>query len=288
MSRFRNLFDPASPVILDAGWATELQKRGLALGESPDAWNLARPEDVEAVARSFVEAGAQAILTNTFQGSPFALARVGLAGEARRINEQGARISRRATGGTSVRVLGSIGPTGRRGDLAAEAFALQADALAAGGVDALVLETFGDLAEARTALSAARATGLPVAASFYFDESSGEPKTADGSSPEAVAQAMADSGADAVGANCGAGVAGFSGICRRLASACDLPIWIKPNAGLPTIVDGKAVYETTADAFAAALPELVAAGAAFVGGCCGTSPEFIRALRIAARRRGPR
>ncbi|WP_165249995.1 homocysteine S-methyltransferase family protein [Paludisphaera soli] len=279
MNRFRTLFEAETPIILDGGWATELQKRGLALGESPDAWNLSRPDDVLAVARSYIEAGARAILTNTFQASPTALARLGLSAEARRINREGARLSRLAAEGTSVRVLGSIGPSGARGDGAAAAFALQSEALAEGGADALVLETFLGIEEARLAVNTARTVGLPVVASFFFNTSTGDPTTPDGSRPEEVARAMADAGADAVGANCGAGIAEFIALARRLHAACDLPVWIKPNAGHPAVEDGRAVYAMSPEAFAAHLGPLVEAGATFVGGCCGTTPEFIKALR---------
>lgn len=269
---------PRVPSILDGGWATELQRRGLAFGESADAWNLTRPGDVLAVARSYVEAGAEIILTNTFQATPASLARFGMAGEARRISREGARLSREAaTGG--VKVFGSIGPAGvgrERDD-----YVLQAQALADGGVDGIVLETFCHLGEARLAARAARDAGLPVIASFYFDTSKGEPTAPDGSSPEDVARAMAEVGVDAIGANCGAGPSEFVAICRRLHAVDGRGVWIKPNAGLPTIVDGRAAYAATPSDFAAHLPALVEAGAAFVGGCCGTTPEFIRALRRA-------
>lgn len=287
MSRLRDL-RPTS--ILDGGWATELQRRGLAFGESADAWNLSRPDDVLAVARSYVEAGAEIILTNTFQANPIALARLGLADQSRRMNQEGAKLSREAAA-RRAKVFGSIGPAGLGRELdsgspdaarrASDAYALQAEALADGGVEAIVLETCCHVGEARLAARAARAAGLPVVASFYFDTSKGEPRTPDGSSPEDVARAMAEEGVHALGANCGAGPAEFVAICRRLHAADGRGVWIKPNAGLPTIVDGRAVYSTTPDEFAAFLPALVEAGAAFVGGCCGTTPEFVRALRRA-------
>ncbi len=282
--------DARRVMILDGGWATELQRRGLAVGESADAWNLSRPDDVAAVARSYVEAGAEAILANTFQANPLSLARFGLADRARRINEEGAKLSRRAASRGTL-VYGSIGPTGLGRALDAgtaevarrvsDAFALQARALADGGVDGIVLETFGGVGEARLAVRAAIGTGLSVVASFYFDTSSGEPRTADGASPEDVARAMAEEGVATVGTNCGAGPAEFVAICRRLRAATGRGVWIKPNAGLPTFRAGRAVHPTAPEEFAAFLPALVEAGAAFVGGCCGATPEFVRALRRA-------
>jgi len=266
-----------APVILDGAWGTELQKRGLALGESADLWNLTRPGDVEAVARSYVEAGSRIILTNTFQANPAALERWGRTDDAAAINREGARISRRAVGSADVRVFGSIGPTfaPRR---AGAAFAIQARALAEGGVDALVLETFTVLDEARLALREASKTGLPVVVSFHFDADSGAPLLFSGEPPEEAARAMANEGAAAVGANCGSTLDEFDALCRRLKSATNLPVWLKPNAGIPTIQDGRLVYPASPEAFATRLADWVEAGASFIGGCCGTTPEFIRAL----------
>lgn len=278
-------------LILDGGWGTELQRRGLNFGESADAWNLTRPDDVLAVARGYREAGAGAILTNTFQANAIALARFGLADRARRINDLAARLSRQAAG-PGIPVFGSIGPTGLGSEIdsgdvgaarrASGAFADQMRGLIVGGIDRIVLETFGQVAEARLAVREGRRLGLFVVASFYFDVSSGEPRTADGSAPEIVARAMADEGADVLGANCGSGPAEFVEICRRLRAIDGRNVWIKPNAGLPRIEDGRAVYSMTPGEFAAILPALVKAGAGFVGGCCGTTPDFIRALKRVA------
>jgi 5-methyltetrahydrofolate--homocysteine methyltransferase len=282
MSRLQSLFPTGRVVIADGGWGAELLSRGLVLGESADLWNLTRPDVVEAVARSYVEAGADLILTNTFQANSIALGRFGKASEAVAVNRAGAAISRRAAlaADRTVRVVGSIGPTGV-GRQAADAFALQAETLAEGGVDALVFETFSDLEEARAAVAAARSTGLPIVVSFHFDDRSGEPLTLYGATPEEVARTIRDAGADAVGANCGAGPERFSDLCRRLKAASGLPVWIKPNAGLPTIELGRTSYPTGPEAFAALLPALVAAGADFVGGCCGAGPDHVRALAAA-------
>lgn len=277
MSRALSTTTERAPVILDGAWGTELQKRGLALGESADLWNLTRPDDVEAVARSYVESGSRIILTNTFQANPAALERWGRADDAAAINREGARISRRAVGSADIQVFGSIGPTAAP-KRAGAAFAIQAKALADGGVDALVLETFTVLDEARLALREASKTGLPVVASFHFDSHSGAPLLFSGETPEEAAQAMADDGAAAVGANCGSNLDEFAPLCRRLKSATNLPVWLKPNAGIPTIQNGRLAYPTSPDSFAARLADWTAAGASFIGGCCGTTPEFIQAL----------
>jgi methionine synthase I (cobalamin-dependent) len=283
MTPILSLFPPGL-VITDGAWGTEFQKRGMALGEPADGWNLTRPGDVLAVASAYVEAGSRVILTNTFRGNPVALAASGLADSAREINRKGAEISRKAAG-SSVSVFASAGPTGKvlaMGEIDANAvfaaFRLQAEALAEGGADAILFETFSDVEEARLAVRAARATGFPIVVSFAFGSGRNRDRTMMGATPEAAGKAMAEEGASAVGANCGAGPEAFPHLCRRLKEASGLPVWIKPNAGMPTLEGGRAVYAMGPADFAAHLPALAEAGASFIGGCCGTSPEFVRAL----------
>jgi 5-methyltetrahydrofolate--homocysteine methyltransferase len=275
-------------VIADGAWGTQFQKLGLPLGQSPDLWNLTRPEAVEEVARSYVEAGSRVILTNTFRGNAVALAGHLDAAEAFMLNRRGAELSRKAAG-ERARVFASMGPTGKvlaAGEIDAqavtEAFRVQAEALAAGGADALLFETFSDVEEARLAVRAAKPTGLPIVVSFAFDSGKNKDRTMMGVKPDVAARAMGDEGVDAVGANCGAGPEHFPSICRRLKEASGLPVWIKPNAGMPTIDAGQAVYTMNPDVFAGYLPALVEAGASFLGGCCGTSPAFVQALVRAA------
>jgi len=286
MSRLREWL-AGGPLITDGAWGTQLQERGLAPGAIPDTWNLTHPEHVEDVARAYAEAGSQVILTNTFRANAVAMKDLSET-DLDAINRAGVALSRRAAG--HALVFASIGPTGKilvsgeiSSDQASAAFAAQARSLAAAGADALLVETMSDIEEARLAVEAARLTGLPVIASFAFDSGKNKDRTMMGATPEAVAAAMAEAGADAVGANCGVGVELAVGICRRLRAACDLPIWIKPNAGLP-IIEGTAIhYGTSADFFASHYAALCEAGAAFLGGCCGSTPDFIRAL-VNARR----
>lgn len=280
----------SAPVVTDGAWGTQLQARGLPAGQCPDAWNLERPSEVEAVARAYVEAGSQIILTNTFRANRLALAGYGLAHRVREINRAGAEISRRAAGG-SARVFASMGPTGRMlmiGETTEEelqqVFAEQAQALAEGGADGIVVETMSDLAEAAIAVRAARATGLPVVASMVFDSGKNLDRTMMGVTPEQAAVGLREAGADVVGANCGQGVAGYVAVCRRLRAAAEVPVWIKANAGLPELVNGVPVYRMRPEEFAGYVPALVEAGASFIGGCCGTHPEFIRAIRRALGR----
>ena len=274
------------PVLTDGAWGTELQKRGLAIGDFPDAWNLTHPERVEQVARAYVEAGSRVILTNTFGANRVRLAETEFVGQVAEINRRGAEISKRAAS-QSAKVFASIGPSGKMlmaGEVTADelraAFEEQSHALAAGGADALVVETMADLEEATIAVAAARGTGLPVVACMVFDSGRDKDRTMMGITPEQAAKGLAAAGADVIGSNCGQGIAGFVGICRRLRAATDKPIWIKANAGLPELVDGRAVYRATPKSFASHVPALLAAGANFIGGCCGTSPEFIKALRL--------
>jgi methionine synthase I (cobalamin-dependent) len=161
------------------------------------------------------------------------------------------------------------------------AFREQAEALVEGGADALVLETMSDLVEARLAIAAAQETGLPVVASMVFDTGRNKDRTMTGLTPEQAAEALTAAGADVIGANCGSGIAGYVSICRRLRASTDRPIWIKANAGLPQLAEGRAVYTMTPAEFARHAPALVEAGAGFIGGCCGTGPEFIQAVRRA-------
>ena len=275
----------SGPVLTDGAWGTQLQARGLAVGEFPDQWNVDHPERVLEVAQAYVAAGSRVILSNTFGSNRIRLAAHGLESRAVELNRRGAAISKQAAGGVA-KVFASMGPTGLllvSGDVTPEqvlaAFTEQANALAEGGADGLVVETMAEIEEACLAVKAARLTGLPVVACMVFDSGKDKDRTMMGATPEAAAAALVEAGADVVGANCGQGIAGFIPICRRMHAVVKVPIWAKANAGLPEMVDGMASYRTSSDDFASQIPELVKAGASFVGGCCGTSPAFIAAVR---------
>jgi methionine synthase I (cobalamin-dependent) len=274
-----------APVILDGGWGTLLQTHGLTAGDCPDGWNVSHPDIVQSVASLYVEAGSALILTNTFRANRIALEQHGLEGKIQEINRAGVAVSR-AAAGERAKVFASIGPSGKMlmaGDVTeediAEVFREQAQLLAEAGADALVVETMSDITEATIALGAARSTGLPVIACMVFDSGKERDRTMMGSTPEQVAEELTKAGADVVGANCGVGIDSYVPVCARLKAATDRPIWIKPNAGLPEIVGGNAVYTTSPEEFAQHGPALRDSGASFIGGCCGTTPEFIRALR---------
>jgi methionine synthase I (cobalamin-dependent) len=269
-----------APVITDGAWGTQLQARGLAVGHCPDEWNLLHPGKVEEVARAYVEAGSRIILTNTFGANRVRLAEFGLAGKVTEINRTGTQISKRAAGKTAL-VFASMGPSGKMlvaeevsTDELSTAYAEQAEALRDGGADGIVIETMAELEEAKLALAAAKRTGLPVVACMVFDTGG---RTMMGVTPEQAAAELTAAGADVIGANCGNGIAGYIPICRQLRGATQLPVWIKANAGLPEMVDGKITYRTSPAEFAGHVPALRQAGADFIGGCCGTTPAHLRA-----------
>jgi 5-methyltetrahydrofolate--homocysteine methyltransferase len=272
------------PMITDGAWGTQLQARGLSSGECPDAWNLTHPDIVEEVARAYVDAGSQIVLTNTFGANRFRLEGHAHSSRISEINRRGVELSRRAAQNRSL-VFASLGPSGKMlmmGDVTEEelrvAFEVQAQALAEAGADAIVVETMSDMAEAKLAIQAVQSTGLPVVACLVFDSGKDHDRTMMGTTPEQAARELTALGVDVVGANCGQGIEGYIAVCSRMHAATDRPIWIKANAGLPIVTHGVVSYPTSPDAFAAKVPDLIKAGASFIGGCCGTSPDFIRAI----------
>lgn len=261
-----------------------MDKLGCPPGSCQEEWNLTHPDLVGKVAESYVAAGARIILTNTFGANRFALARYDQAGRVKELNRAGAAISRQAAG-RAARVFGSMGPSGKivmmgeasEGELY-EAFREQAEALAEGGADGLAIESMTELAEALAAVKAAKTTGLPVVACMTFDSGKDRTSTMMGVAPVQAAKALADAGADMIGCNCGIGIEHYVKVAGLLRGATNKPIWVKANAGVPEIDGGQLVYRTAPGDFAAKAKELVKAGANVIGGCCGTTPDFIRAL----------
>jgi len=273
------------PVVTDGSWGTQLQNRGLKRGMCPDSWNLSHPELVEEVARQYVEAGSQIILTNTFGGSRLSLERYNLGDKAVEINTAGVEISKKAAGNRAC-VFASIGPTGKMlltkettEEEMQKAFEEQANAQARAGAEGIIIETMIDIIEATIAARAARRTGLPVIASMVFDSGVDKDTTLMGVTPEAAVDEFTKLGVDGIGANCGQGIEGYIPICRRMRAVTSMPIWIKPNAGLPEILDEETIFYTTAGEFVKFVPDLIAAGANFIGGCCGSDQSFVSAIR---------
>jgi 5-methyltetrahydrofolate--homocysteine methyltransferase len=276
-------------LLADGAMGTELQRAGLAPGEPGEGWNLERPDAIEAIHRAYLEAGSDAIITNTFGANPWVLARYDLADRLDEINRRAVAIARRAAGPGRF-VLGDIGPSGGflhpLGDLVAEdlqrAFERQAAALLAGGADGIIIETMSAIEEVVIGVRAARASGAAfVIASMAFDRlPNGAIRTMMGVAPEQAATAFAEAGADVVGANCGTKLAveDFARVAAGFRSAVTLPLMIQPNAGQPELVDGRAVYRLSPPDYAAAMRAVLAAGANIVGGCCGTTPAHIAAV----------
>ncbi len=285
-----NIRDYASAVrVSDGAWGTELQAQGLPAGAAPELWNVENPGAVRAVADGYVRSGSDVILTNTFGANRLILAAHGLADRAAELGRAGVQISRQAAG-EQAKVFASIGPSGKivmMGEIDesvfAAAFAEAARAAQDGGADAVLFESFAELAELTIALRAAReACELPLAASMTFSSGPDGSATMMGDTVDAFVRAAAECGAAAVGANCGVGPVNYVRVAGLLRQSTDLPIWIKPNAGVPHVDSaGRTVFPMGSEEFASYVPALAEAGASFIGGCCGTTPGHIRAVRQA-------
>jgi 5-methyltetrahydrofolate--homocysteine methyltransferase len=287
---FSELLSERRVLLADGATGTNYQNMGIAPGVAPEEWVFDQPDRVGELHRAFVDAGSDLVLTCSFGASPVRLADGPLAARAVELNARAAEIARSAAG-NSVLVAGSIGPTGQLveplgplgHDRCVEAFAQQAAALADGGVDLLVLETFFALEEALWAVEAIRTVSdLPLVVSFSFDQGT---RTMMGLSPADVVAAFTPLGPAALGANCGRSLQDTAALVAQFtATATEIPLWVKPNAGVPQIVGDEVVYPEDPDSFAAQVAGFAAAGAAIVGGCCGSTPEHIAALGRALNR----
>ena len=295
MTQFADIF-ANRPVLADGAMGTVLYARGIFINRCYDDLNLSDPGLILSIHEEYLQSGAEILETNTFGANRFRLARHGLAGKVAEINTAGVRLARQAVEHLKDKqageawVAGSVGPLGVRLeplgktslDEAREAFAEQIAALAGAGVDMLIIETMPALNEAREALTAARemAPELPVLAMVTVDDDS---NCLDGSSPEQAAAKLTEWGANAVGVNCSTGPATVLTAIEAMRKATTLPLAAMPNAGMPRAVEGRNIYLCSPEYMASFARKAIAAGAQFVGGCCGTTPNHIRAMRSAMR-----
>jgi homocysteine S-methyltransferase len=293
MSRFTPLIEDGRVHVLDGAMGTFLYSRGVFVNVCYDELNLSQPDLVRDVHERYIRVGAEAVETNTFGANPVKLSSWSLDDRTEDVNRTGAEIARAAAQDRAA-VLGAVGPLGIRiepwgptsRDEAVSYFARQITGLVDGGVDAVILETFGDLDELHTALIAARrVTDLPVIAQVTISE---EGETAYGSDPEKVARSLTEWGADVIGVNCSVGPAIMLEAVERMTAVTDRPLVAQPNAGMPRVVGDRKIYLSSPEYMATYAMRMMEAGARFVGGCCGTTPDHIHAMRLAMRQRRPR
>jgi 5-methyltetrahydrofolate--homocysteine methyltransferase len=279
-------------LVCDGAMGTQLMLAGLETGGCGELWNLTHPERVSAIQRRYVEAGADCLITNTFGASRIMLKRHGHEDKLVEINQAGVQIAREAFGGRDGYVLGDLGPLGAilepYGDLPAAdaraAYKEQAAALVDAGADAIIIETQTSLEEIGVAIDAAKAAGAPcIIASLAYDLSADKTfyVTMMGVLPEAAARFVEEKGAHIVALNCGTGLtmADVGKVVQIYRENCKLPTMGQPNAGLPVLEKGKAVYKQSPEEMALGVPEALAAGTNIIGSCCGSTPDHTRAIR---------
>ena len=277
-------------LVSDGAWGTALQARGLKPGECPELWCIEHPDEVVDVAANYIAAGADLVETNSFGGNQFKLEYYGLAEQTTEINRAAAELSRTAAGEHHW-VMASIGPTGKMliteevtPEELYETFRTQAEAFAAGGADAVCIETMSDMEEASLAIRAVKEhTSLEVICTFTFDRTvRGDYRTMMGLSPQAALSAAAEAGADIIGTNCGNGMERMVEIIHAMRQEDEnIPLMVQANAGLPQNVNGQDIFPDTPEDMAKFVPDLIQSGVRIIGGCCGTTPEHIRAIKQA-------
>ena len=292
---FLNRLQAGKTLVLDGATGTNLQRRGLPTGTPSDIWVLDNSPAVLQLYRDFVLAGSNIILTNTFGSTRMHLAHAGLADRFEETNRKAVELARQAVSGTQTLVAGSMGPLGEMlvpyGTLdeadAQHAYAEQARLLSDAGVDLLVIETQFDLNEAKTAIRGAQSvTDLPLICSFSYDRGT---RTMMGVKPSQMGKELSEMNLSALGINCGRSLEDNLKALRELKQSTDLPIWFKPNAGLPRVdennnLSGEVIYDVTPEMMAAQVAVWIEAGASLVGGCCGTSPEHLTAIAEAVKK----
>ena len=270
--------------VFDGAMGTMLHQAGLKPGQCPELWNVEEPAKITAIHRQYVAAGATIIETNTFGANRIKLSHYGLESKVAALNTAAVTAAREAAG-IQTKVAGSVGPTGKfiapLGDLsfdsAYEVFYEQISALDQAGIDYIIIETIIDIQEMRAALLAAKAaTRKPIICQLSFQA---DGRTVTGTDPRTAAITLEALGANVIGANCSLGPAQLLPVIETLAQNCSIPLSVQPNAGMPQLVDGQTIFPMTAAEMASWIPRLAAAGATYIGGCCGTTPAHIKAIR---------
>ena len=288
MNKLNKLLQKNTVLISDGATGTNLQQRGLSKGIAPEVWVLEKPDEIIRLEREFISAGSDIILTCTFGASSIRLAQNGIVGKTAEINNTAVQLAKQVVDGKEVLIGGSIGPLGRMlkpyGDLDIEIaksnFVEQVEFLANAGVDIFVIETQYDLVEARLAIEAAQKFySIPIVCSFSFDRGT---RTMMGVKPSQAANELKHTGIAAMGINCGKNLEDNLKCLIELRHTTHLPIWFKPNAGLPEVDEtGNLIYSVTPKMMSEQAPKWVAEGASIIGGCCGTTPDHIKAITSA-------
>jgi 5-methyltetrahydrofolate--homocysteine methyltransferase len=295
-ARWQALLDEGCPILADGAMGTMLFLNGLQFGDPPEVWNLTQPDVVRRIHRGYLEAGSRILLTNTFGGNRLRLGLHRLEARVVELNQTAAILLRSEVeaAGNRALVAGDIGPSGAimapMGTLdyaeAVDVFAEQAGALVDGGVDLIWIETMSDLTEINAAIEGVRkvAPGIPLITTMTFDTRG---RTMMGVTPEQAVEALAAWGADAIGGNCGNGPDEILPVVSKMRAAAPGVLLVsKSNAGMPELIDMRAVYRASPQTMAIAAAEIQAAGARIVGACCGSTPDHLRAMNAALVRAG--
>jgi 5-methyltetrahydrofolate--homocysteine methyltransferase len=289
MKQFLDRLAAGEVLVADGAMGTMLMERGLKAGNPPESFNMERPDALEEVAREYLDAGADIIQTNTFGASRLKLAQYSLDEMVDQINNIAVLAVRRVVERNAY-ISGSCGPTGQflkpYGDVEPaemlDVFREQIGALVSAGVDLICVETMSDLREATSAVKAAKEfSSVPVMATMTFDHTPKGFYTIMGVTIEQAVKELEAAGADVVGSNCGNGIGNMVAIARECRKFTELPVIIQSNAGIPELIGDTAVYPETPDFMAERVDDLLGAGVNIIGGCCGTTPAHIRAIRKA-------
>lgn len=280
-------------LISDGAMGTNLQAKGLSIGEVPEKWNITHPNQVKEVHQSFINAGSDIVLTNTFGGNRVKLNRAGEADQVKELNSAAVKLAKEVADPAGVFVAASIGPTGEfmeplgtvSYETMVEIFSEPIEVVVSAGVDLIIVETMTDLSEAKAAIYAAKkVSDLPIAATMSFDKTGQGYRTIMGIDPKTAARGLREAGADLIGANCGNVdmKAMYELMSEMIDSVDDESFFIaQTNAGIPQLIDGKTVFPDSPEEMAKDVTALVEMGVNVIGGCCGTTAEHIRQIRLA-------